>query len=277
MPDSEEVNVEEVHVDDDILPTDEELSQAFDNFMGTTERTEEPVSVEPIVEEERVEPIITESKDDLHSESSRLGRKIARLEGIIEDLSSKVVTQDQIDNLIKKSDFTTIEEEEIQDITNVNELKKFMDVYISKREEEKTKAYAQEKKSYESSYLNTMKDLISEVDDENASKEIYKMMLYDEKLNVRLSNNPFVDAAKNFSRAQKAYLSLDKSRFDKVRVATPPSGITPSTSKNEVHKVKLPVLDSDAEELRKSLGMSDEEVAEALNGDMSPSLQRHGK
>jgi hypothetical protein len=271
---NEQTNVEETHVENENLPTDEELSAAFDEFIGTAEqKVEEPVNVQ----EEKIEPTVTVKEEDYHSESSRLGRKIARLENILEDLSSKIVTKDQIDNIVKKSDFSHTEEEEIQDITNVNELKTFMDKYISKREEDRNKLIVQENKSYENNYINTMKDLILEIDDESVSKEVYKMMLYDEKFNIKLSNNPFVDAAKNFSRAQKAYLSLNKSRFDKTAAAMPPSGVSASSSKNDVHKTKLPALEDDAAELARSLGMSDEEVAEALKGEISPSLQRHGR
>jgi hypothetical protein len=250
---------------DDHMPTDEELSDAFDNFVDKD-------YVEPVVVPDPVPQAPTETPEQIearvkHSEDSRLGRRLARVETMFEDLSKKILTKD---------DLKTIKEplavdDEIEDITNVADLDKFVDRKLEAREHRIKESEERTKQEYQDNYLGTMKDLISDIQDEQTAREVYKEMLYNDKFNVKLSNDSIKDSARNFNRAYSFVISKSKgepTRFDKPRVPGVPTGVSNTNTNHNTSTKVVPKLDADAAEFARQTGMTDEDVIDALEGEM---------
>lgn len=275
---SEENKVEELEtrVESNDDPTYEELSKAFDEFMETAPVKVEETEVVENVEEKIPEPKIdtTDEKNLLHQENSRLGRKVARLEELIDRLSSNMLTKSDLDLVRNLNTTTTESEEEIQDITNVNELTSFMDKYLSKKKTEEEIKIKREKETYQNTYLDSMKILLSEVDDDNTRKLIYDKMINDEKYNVKISNNASLDASRNFNRVLKDLSSFNKSRFDNKRGTELATGVNVPGIQKPSTKSKIK-LEDDAAQLARDLGLSEEEIEETLSKEISPSLRIH--
>jgi|GEM_PF-2733110 hypothetical protein len=257
---------EEVHVDDH-MPTDEELSAAFDGFV---ENHEEPiVEVAPV--QPLVEPIVeTTIVNPEHGEMSRLGRKVARMENLFETIAQNMVTKDDILKL--KESPALPEEEDISDITNREELDKYFDKRFETKLEARERRIREEREKaktrYEDDYLGTMKHVLSGLD-QTIARDVYKEMVYNDEFNIKHSNDAKVDVARNFSKAYEFVLSKKKvsSPFDSNREPSVPSGVTPSTVITNTQAKQVPKLEDDAYEFAKSTGMSDEDIIEALDGE----------
>ena len=261
-----EIKEEETHVDDH-LPTDEELSAAFDDFVGDKrEELVEEVAVVPDAEKPATETPEQIEERVRHAEDSRLGRKVARIESMFEELSRKIVTKDDLPKFVEKP----VIDEEIDDITDVTQLDRFVEKKLEERERRVQATVERERTQYQENYLGTMKDLIADIPDEKIAKEVYKKMLYDDKFNVKLSNNAILDSAKNFNRAYNSIISGGKpvTRFDEPRGTPVPAGVSGATTTVTQTKKVLPKLDADAYEFMKQTGMSEDDVIDALEGEM---------
>lgn len=285
LVDENGVPTEEVEVpgtEEDHVPTDEELSAAFDEFIG-----EKPVEKEEIVEDVVVEQPPTETIEETpeqiaervrHSEESRLGRRLSYIEKKFEDISNKILTKDDLESLRQPS---TALEDDIEDITNVHELDRFVSKKLDSEFERKLEARerriqeqrAQEKQKYQDDYLASMKQFLDDVGDEETARKIYKEMLYNPDFNVRHSNNPIMDSSRNFQRAYR-HISSNKQTTFKNRAPEVPNGVTPSSSAPSTTTKKLPRMEKDALEFMRSTGMTEEEVIEALEGEMPINLGR---
>jgi hypothetical protein len=272
---NEIVEETEVHVEDDHLPTDEELSAAFDDFVGEKPivEPEEPVVVEDAVIQQPLTKTPEQIAEEVrHEEQSRLGRKVARIENLFEDLSKKILTKEDI-KALKES---PVVEEEISDITNVDELRTFFQKELEASKEREIRIEKESNARYQDNYLGTMKDLLADIEDEQTAKEVYKQMVYSDEFNVKLSDDPIKDSARNFNRAYKFVTSQapkDSSRFDTPRVPNVATGVSGSNTVVKSSTRVMPKLEPDAKALMEQTGMTQEEVMDALEGDMPLSLR----
>ena len=279
-------NNESVNVSEEPDVTDADLDAAFQQFLNNGEKDEiEEVeeTVEEIDDTEETVEEIEETPRVSHSESSRLGRKLKRLEQQFSESASKK----DIEELNNKIDEFKLllsnlnqpkEEEEFDEFGYDDKLKKELNEIkalkseLEKQKETTQKAEREKAKAfeYEENYAATLRDLLDEVDDEAVAKTVFKKMVAsDSPYNVKLSDNPFADVAKNFARAMRDSIKTKK------KGPNLPSGV--NTPSSPVMPVKKPVnLDPQAAAFAKSVGMSDEEIDEALSGEMPMSLVGKG-
>ncbi len=260
----ESVNVEEPVIENNDVPvSNADLDAAFQEFIGIEEEIEEPENPEvPPVQQPPENP-------------SRLGRKVARLE-------EKMVTKDDLVALNSKIDsffehFTAKEppqqkvDEFGEPIDEPVDIDKRVEEVLSRREKAEKEEHERVEKAYANNYVGQLKELLGEVEDLEVAKEVYrKMITPGSKWNVRYSDNPFADVAKNFAKAVKD--TKVKKAFD-GRAPDVPIGINNANS-NTVTSIKSPKLDPIAEEYAKMTGMSVDDINEALEGEVPANLAR---
>lgn len=261
--------------------TDAELDAAFQDFMGlsdsdvnTVEGGDNVESEENVIDgKKETNEINDTNKDVQHSESSRLGRKVARIE-------TKMVSKDEFDSLNSKIDsllqkLNSKKEEPVYDEYGEVVQKSVSEEDVTRIIEERDIARERESKrknmEYQSNYLESLRDLMDDIEDPQIAKEVYKKMVApDSEFNKKLSDNPFKDVAKNFNRALR-YVSSKKT-FTGNRNPSIPNGVTTSNTNTGVTKKPIK-LDPEAEEFARSTGMTAEEIEEALSGEIPITLR----
>lgn len=245
--------------------SDDQLSSAFDSFLSG----KEDVKVEE--EEEVVEEKPT------HSESTQLGRKVAKLFEKTDRLESKVATKDDLYDIMKRLDDikTVHREDEIEEEYDEPDLstREGIDRYLEKRELQKKEAEYKKQKVYSENYFDTMKDLLTEVEDKDVAAKVYNEMIkLGGEYNRIIYGNPERDCSKNFMGAlKKITKEISKTPFSR-EVKDTKTGLSGSST-NVVSNVKPIKLSEDAAELAKRFNMTDEEIRKALEGDMPIGLR----
>jgi hypothetical protein len=260
------------------VATDEELSAAFDELVQDIRprdaETPPVEEFEPEIPEEKppkVEP--TEEEKARHAEESRLGRKVARLEGRLESVATKddlLKIMERLDDLGRgrREPTTEIEqfgEEELHTPEGIR-------TFIQEEEKRKAKAFQDAQKQYVSGYFQTLDDLMTEVDDPAVRKIIKAEMIKPGgEANKRYSDVPARDCAKNFTRALKIAQEKVKpapTTFDKDgRVPKVPVGVTGSTTGSKSTETLKHDLDEYSKALVKDGKLTIEEINAALDGD----------
>jgi len=261
--------VDDARVEDEIDPTDEELSLALDEAFEERPIEETPSpETEETEEPEETTPEILPPEDDLsHGEKSRLGRKVAYLE-------EKVATKDDLNDILKrlndlaiginkpKEEFHEEEFHEEEDIQTPEGLDRFLE----KREQQKVDRARKEQFDYEKKYVGVLDTLLADVADQKARDGIRsEMVKKGSQFNIRLSNDPSSDCARNFN---KAFLFVNKPAkaetvFDKTnRTPKVPSGVTGSSTTDKT----APILKYELDEYERAAakGLSIEEINSAL-------------
>lgn len=233
---------------------------------------QEPVAVNPATDkvqdpalnpEQVVSPVPdVKTEGDEHGEGSRLGRKLKRLEEQLYEMSSKL--EESMSRSMPDPDtvFRTPNPEPLKDdtpefINTREDVDKVIDYRMKKM------AYMRE--AYQSGYVNTLQKL-GEINTE-LHGEVLREMQENPRFNSMETRNPIIDARINYAEAKAAVLAK--------RTATPqtsnpnplPTGVS-STNRNtmNVSSAKEPLkLSPEAEEFKKIMGMSDDEVREALS------------
>lgn len=259
---------EKVIPSDDKDVTDDELASSWDKIVaGDVEITEQPVSVkEETVEKVEVKETVQENKDEPPSpvtqeEKTWHGRFMKSQEQIAEmQAKLELLTQQ------KTSETETIPDEEDEDryVT-----KKDVPTVLKELDEAGSK--------YETAYVAQIGKLARTPDgqmmDEKEFADIYEEMIahYNIKRGDKYtpkSWNPSLDAELNWNKAaaslykKKATTNQIPVRDNKVSEAT---GLT-ATSRVETPKKAIPRLDDAAMSVLKGSGLSDEEIADAING-----------
>lgn len=286
MEDQEEMNVnsnEEATNVEDHVPTDEELSSAFDSFLdGYAEKPVEDVT--PPEEEEEVtsdqvtEPVQKADEDDLDNlERSRLGRKVAKLYDELKNTASK----SDIEKLMERID-TVLEgkkepeEEPYFDLSTKEGVDEYLDYREKKKAQEADNNLRKQEKEYVDTYLGQMKSFISTIEDEKVRRMVYaEMVKKDGEFNIRHTGKPVDDVVKNFTGAllhvNKVVSYSPKTVFDKTKTNLPNGISGVQTTTNSV--ARSPDLDDIAADFVRRTGMSEEDVLKALEGDMSENLR----
>lgn len=292
MPDEEttEASQEEQDFSDDALDKaaeefgeDEELVEDATEIEANSgeEDPEEPEGEDLGGEEEEEEAVIPPEPSD-NGERSKLGRKVKYIEDtVISFQESFEEKMNRLEGLLVSSNRRQVTDEPygLEDdpdeevIGTKAELKQFLNDY--NKETESTRQENQIK--YERNYVQTIKRLGSEETEED-HKDIYDEMM--SHFNVRHSNNPLVDAEKNYLKATRSVL--------KKRVAAPvekknplkgnkPKAPLGAGSNNETmpKKIKpMPKFDAAAQDFMRKSGITPERAAEILDGDAPANLGR---
>lgn len=195
--------------------------------------------------------------EDEHSERSRLGRQVKKL-------------KEQVDMLLSA---TQREREPAPSFTPPPA--EDMPEFISTPEDVEKVLIAREKRSihmrnaYTNAYVKQLERL-GEVNNE-LHEEVLKEMSENPNFNSMETKNPYIDARINYAEAKAAILAK-KSALPVHNVSSDragsfvPSGVS-VTNRNQVIKTGDTIkLTPEAEEFRREMGMTDEEVRAALTG-----------
>lgn len=285
---------EKEKVNSEAIPTDADLEAAASGVEDKKE-VEKEVSDEAPEEEVIDEETIEEELPPDNAERSRLGRKIKTLMEEAETnkkaMSEMLAEMRRMTDTIKelKSAKTETREEEPEDdspdfndddtLLTVGEIKKFMEAREKKiaQESKKLESKKQEEEAnklakYQTEYARIFYDLGKDDPDFN---EIVKLVQEDAELNQIDTWVPKADAKLNY-RAAKDKLNEIKAKNKRVvkTGATDtglPKGVS-SDSRSLQKKSNVVELDKYAKEFISKVGLGDEEVEEALSGDIRLNL-----
>lgn len=260
---TESLNAEQsTETQDNIEVSDADLDAAFQEFMGDT-LEETKVTTET---DNHTEPQIS------HPESSRLGRKVRYME-------DNMVSKREFTELNSKLDrlFDTIsrkpEEKEFdeygQEIQKPVDIDKLVDERIALNRQEEQRKEFEVNKMYTDNYVKNLRELINEIDDPVIARQVFQKMTEEGgSCNKKLSNDPAADCSKNFIRAIKSV----STPFSGKRGSSVPTGIS-ATSTNKEPTKTVPKLDPEAEEYVRAMGMSEEDILSALDGEIPARLK----
>lgn len=255
---------ESVKAELDSEVTDADLDAAFQEFIGVEE-------VDEVHDEVHTDPKVETPPEN----PSRLGRKVARLENQMVSKDEFAALDKKIDSLFEK---ITVKEKVVERFDEFGEvipepidIDKKIDEHLTHREKKEREEYERAEKEYAGGYVSQLKELLEEVEDINIAKEVYrKMITPGSKWNVRYSNNPYADVGKNFAKALKD--TKASKTFSGNRGPNVPNGVNNASSNSSVVKSKHK-LDDVASEYAKIVGMSEDDINEALDGEMPASLK----
>jgi len=251
--------VEEEVVEEE--PETPEESVAIDE----PETPEEPESSE--------EPEIPSEPDD-NRERSNLGRRVKAME---ENLNHFLNRFEQISSKIEQPKPARPELDEDADLDVPLTASEF-ESRIEKYEREKAERERSANANYVSGYQRSQISLGMDMSEEEHAAVVQEM---NTNFNVRHSNDPSLDAEKNFLRAQ---LSLTKKQLEQTKVPKNPLEKNkgpavknlggPSESTVDVRVKAKPKLDKFAAEFVAKTNMSDESVSAALEGEIPLRLRK---
>jgi len=251
--------------------SDESLSSAFDSLLKGADNVTVEGEEEPEVEPE-VKPEVTQA------ESSQLGRKVAKLFEKTDRLESNVATKEDFYEVMKRLDdikssrgteeVYSYEEEELDLST-----KEGIDLYLERRDVERNRKEKEKQQKYTSSYIEVMKELLSEVEDSAVADKIQQEMIKPGgEYNRIIHGDPSRDCSKNFLGAlKKITKEIKKTPFSRD-VKNVKTGLTGSNT-NVITNVKPIKLSEDAAELARRFNMTDDEIREALSKEIPMGLR----
>jgi len=258
---------------------DEELSAALDEMLaGTQEDLEEPEPEPETLEEEKpVKPIPTEEELEEQRERSNLGRKVA---GMKDEISGLKETIQQLNerlanlggNKSMHPDHDYAEEFEEEDIDLSTE--RGLDKALERREQKKAQERLEGQRRYEKQYIATMTDLLADIENDKVRSMVKaELIKIGGKFNVRLSDDPSRDCAKNLNGAlRELQKNMKKSVFEKDgRVPNVPKGVSGASTVTKGAATLKHELDE--YEKAASKGMTVEEINNALSGESSVSIK----
>lgn len=272
-----EASTEETVIDEEQEHSEEEAESVEEETEELeAEEGEETEALEAGEEEE--EEAQPEPSDN--AERSKLGRKVKYMEdslnGIKESIDERM---DRMEKLFSQGQQQERHEEQFEDdedeevVLTKKEMREQMQQLMKEQQTQETNSQVQ----YEKGYLSTIKQLGSEEESEEEFNDIYDEMMAN--FNKKHSDNPEMDAEKNWLRATKSVLKkqaakpIKKENPLKGRKPKSPLGkgggdTTPDTSPT------TPKLDDVAAEFIRKTKMSDEAVADALSGEAPARLAR---
>jgi hypothetical protein len=234
--------------------TDEALESAL----------EQPEVIETEVEA-KVEPEVKKELPSDQEERTRLGRHLKRLEERLDrDKLERENLSQKFDEVLSRFDRPSREEgvsEEVDEvIATAADVRRIARADRIKEEQER----ARDQGRYEENYIRTLRNF--ERDNPTLHQEIFKEMMTN--FNVRRSNSPSLDADLNYTKAKSAVLAKKISAVNpqpKVAGAKTTASTDLSIESRDIATgAKEIKLDEFAESFRKSSGMSDESVRQAI-------------
>ena len=277
--------------------TDEALDAAAETVAAdTVQATEEVVPEEgaDVPEEGAIEEIakevdespagnilieeeVPEEPDD-HGERSQLGRRVGEID---RNLTSQIEQmQDKMDSFLKGVESARPQQQPAPMYDDNEEIPMTMgdlNKWYNNRVQHDRQRASEDTTRYESGYRETFSKLASKTEPEEAKKIEDEMLA---NFNVRHSNDPQLDAERNFLRAENAVLRNrppEKPQTN-LRQSTPKGGASnTATAQRKAGAVKLdPIAAEFVAELKKNNDWSDEDVSKALEGE-TPSHLMGGK
>jgi len=255
-PDEKEPDGEKEPDDDKVPDGDKE-----------SDKVDEPEKKAP---DEDIDPDKVEDEPKSNTDRSRLGRRVAGMERQINDLVGAINKFVAVQGQPKD-----IKPDEVElDLDEPLTLRQMQD-YFAKESQRRV----EDSKSYTSSYVKTVWQLGQDEDDatlDEIAKELDDTTTYH-----RWSNDPTVDAERNYNRAARTVLArkleavakrkespLDKNK-NKEKVPTK----TGADTKVPEREAKLPELDGDAKDFLKYIakggkGFTEDDIRDALSRDI---------
>ena len=185
-----------------------------------------------------------------------------KLDTIIQTMASPKTEQ------VKEPDFT-------QDPDYMPTTQTELDGWYDKRRTAEVKA----DRDYSNAYTTQIANL-AKGDDKEVHDAIVKEMM--DNFNVRRSNDGFMDADLNYSKASRSYFKKQLDVKGKANPLTgpdkdnPPLGGGLDGEEMKKKETAMPKLDADAQAFIKDTGMKEESVKKALTGDAPISLMARG-
>lgn len=264
MDEDESLNVEESVTEPEVDVSDADLDAAFQEFMGDNLEVQSTETIETTVEP-KVEQIS-------HPESSRLGRKVRYMEDNMvskrefTELNSKL---DRLFETVSRKPEVPEYDEYGQEVQKPVDIDKLVDERIAHNKQEEQRRIMESKQSYQNNYVKNLRELINEIDDPVIARQVFKKMTEEGgDCNQKLSDDAASDCSKNFIRAIKSV----STPFSGKRGSSVPTGIS-ATSTNKEPTKTLPKLDPEAEEFARAMGMSEEDIMSALDGEIPTRLK----
>ena len=264
----------------------EELVEPATEIEVSGEETEDPEdpedaeSMELSGEQEEDESAVPPEPSD-NGERSKLGRKVKYIEDTVLGFQEQFEERmNRLDGLLASNNrrpdtygYETEDDPNEELIGTKAELKKFLNDYNKDQETQRQDSQMK----YEQDYVKTIKRLGSDETEED-HKDIYDEMM--SHFNVKYSDNPLVDAEKNYLKATRSVL--------KKRTAAPAKKVNPlkgnkpkaplgagSNSETMAKKTKpMPKFDEAAQDFMRKSGITPERAAEILDGDAPANLGR---
>lgn len=244
-----------------------------------TKEAEETTEMEASEEQEEEAEVPPEPADN--GERSKLGRKVKYIEDTVLGFQEQFEERmNRLDSLLASNnrrpdvdEYRAEGDPEEEFIGTKAELKKFLNDYNQDQETQRQSSQLK----YEQEYVKTIKRLGSDETEED-HKDIYDEMM--SHFNVKYSENPLVDAEKNYLKATRSVL--------KKRMATPAKKVNPlkgkkpkaplgagSNSETMPKKTRpMPKFDSAAQDFMNRAGITPERAAEILDGETPANLGR---
>jgi hypothetical protein len=202
-----------------------------------------------------------ESKKPYQEELTRLGRHLKSFEERLDRFGN---LDQKLDEVLSRFDRPSREEvasEEVDEvIATAADVRRIARADRIKEEQERARDQGQ----YEQNYIRTLRNF--ERDNPTLHQEIFKEMMTN--FNVRRSNSPSLDADLNYTKAKSAVLAKKISAVNpqpKVAGAKTTASTDLSIESRDIATgAKEIKLDEFAESFRKSSGMSDESVRQAV-------------
>jgi hypothetical protein len=257
-----EVAVDDVLADDAI----EEVAEEIDVVEEEAETAEEAVETDEVIPDE----------PDDHGERSALGRRVGEID---RNLTSQLTQmQEKMESYFQGAksvqppqppEVTYDDNEEIP--MTMGELNRLLD----SRDQRRTQLQEEDATRYESGYRETFSRLSGDIEPEEAKKIEDEMLA---NFNVRHSNDPTLDAERNFLRAENAILRNrpPEKPSTKLRQGKSLGGESATvTTKRKAGAVKLdPIAAEYVAEMKKKNNWTDEDVSKALEGEMPLNLSQ---
>lgn len=230
-----------------VAEPEKKVDEVVPEVIPETPKEETPETTEQVEPEEKEEP--ENEADKLpHGESSRLGRKVKRIEDTFAEAMSKI---DALTAAIGKSSIVTpvpeVDDEMPEIITTSEDVQKVIDIRDRKKQME-----AQREKDAYFGQFATHKS-------EEMYDEVYQEML--KSHNVKVTGKPEIDADINFLKAKNAILSRKLAETAKPRPnslgKTPPAVNVPSVSPVMAKALNLT---ADEQNAAATFGFNEEEL-----------------
>jgi len=221
----------------------------------------------------------TNQPDLDHGESSRLGRRVSKMEsmldGFIEKMDAKFNQPNPYDNnqyypqydggyQPQQQQYTGYDTSEI--VSTVADVDRILDERDRKREDDNQR--------YTHDYSGAF-DRMKGLDADNYG-EIYDEMMVN--FNEKRTGNPVIDAEYNYSRAARSVLSKKlasaKPAPNVLTNTALPTGVSASSTSAPASNAAPVHLDPIAKEFAEKIGMSEEDQKAALDGDASMGVKR---
>jgi len=264
---------ETVAVDD--VPTDDVEEEVVEDAVEEVKAISDPVeTVDEVVDTPAGDDDLPPEPDD-HGERSALGRRVgeidrtvnARMDQMMERMDSFLQGVQTMQTPQQPAAPAYDPNEEIP--MNMGELNTLLDARDQRRQQE----HEQDTTRYESGYREQFTELVKGLDPEEGKKVEDEMLA---NFNVRHSNDPTLDAERNFLRAENVVLRNRPPEKPKVnlRESTPKGGASATTTATKT--AATVTLDADAAglvaDMKAKHGWTDEDTKNALEGEMPLNL-----